>query len=44
MKALFIGGTGLISSAVSERAIQKGWELTLLNRGRRSQFVPEGAA
>lgn len=43
MKALFIGGTGLISSAVSERAIQKGWELTLLNRGRRSQFVPEGA-
>ena len=43
MKALFIGGTGLISSAVSELAVQQGWELTLLNRGNRGQWVPEGA-
>lgn len=43
MKALFIGGTGLISSAVSQRAIEKGWDLTLLNRGKRSEFVPAGA-
>ena len=27
MKALFIGGTGLISSAVSALAVQKGIEL-----------------
>jgi nucleoside-diphosphate-sugar epimerase len=36
MKALFIGGTGTISSAISRLAIQKGWELYLLNRGSRS--------
>jgi nucleoside-diphosphate-sugar epimerase len=41
MKALFIGGTGTISSAVSKLAIQSGWELYLLNRGNRP--APEGA-
>lgn len=41
MKALFIGGTGLISTAVSALAIERGWELTLLNRGKRS--VMQGA-
>ena len=35
MKVLFIGGTGLISTAVSELAIQKGFDLTLMNRGQR---------
>ena len=29
MKALFIGGTGTISSAISSLAIEKGVELTL---------------
>jgi len=32
MKILFIGGTGLISSACSELAIERGHELFLLNR------------
>ncbi|WP_050698703.1 SDR family oxidoreductase [Anaeromassilibacillus senegalensis] len=32
MKALFIGGTGTISSAVSELAVKQGVELTLLTR------------
>lgn len=41
MKALFIGGTGTISSYVSKLALQQGWELTLLNRGNRA--LPEGA-
>ncbi len=36
MKALFIGGTGILSTAVSELLIEQGWELTLLNRGTRS--------
>jgi len=36
MKALFIGGTGTISSAISRLAVQKGWELYLLNRGSRN--------
>jgi len=32
MKLLFIGGTGLISSACSELALERGHELTLVNR------------
>lgn len=43
MKALFIGGTGTISTEISKLCVKKGWDLTLLNRGRTSQFVPEGA-
>jgi len=34
MKILFIGGTGTISSACTQLAIQRGFELVLLNRGR----------
>ncbi len=40
MKALFIGGTGLISSAVSRLAVERGIELTLLNRGQKGEFFP----
>lgn len=43
MKVLFIGGTGLISQAVSRLAVEKGIELYLFNRGQRDEFVPEGA-
>ena len=43
MKALFIGGTGTISTAISALCVQQGWELYLLNRGTRPAFVPEGA-
>ncbi len=43
MKVLFIGGTGIISSACSPLAIEKGIELFLLNRGKSSRPVPEGA-
>lgn len=42
MKALFIGGTGTISSAVSKLAVQQGWELYLLNRGHHKDSIPEG--
>jgi len=35
MKALFISGTGTISSAITRLAPQLGWELFLLNRGSR---------
>lgn len=42
-KALFIGGTGTISTAISHLAIREGWELTLLNRGGRPDRTPEGA-
>jgi nucleoside-diphosphate-sugar epimerase len=44
MKALFIGGTGLISSACSHLALERGIELFILNRGRSSKYpVPAGA-
>ena len=35
MKILFIGGTGTISAACSRLALARGFELTLLNRGRQ---------
>jgi nucleoside-diphosphate-sugar epimerase len=44
MKILFIGGTGLISSACSELALERGMELFLLNRGNSTKHpLPEGA-
>ena len=36
MKALFIGGTGTISMAISKRLLEQGWELWLINRGNRN--------
>ena len=36
MKALFIGGTGTISMAISKLLLQKGWDLYLINRGNRN--------
>ncbi|MCR4825001.1 MAG: SDR family oxidoreductase [Bacteroidales bacterium] len=42
-KALFIGGTGTISTAITALVARQGeWELTLLNRGTRPGAVPEG--
>lgn len=43
MKALFIGGTGTISTAISRKLIEDGHELWLINRGSRNQELPEGA-
>ena len=43
MKALFIGGTGTISTEISALCVKEGWELTLLNRGNASQRVPDKA-
>jgi nucleoside-diphosphate-sugar epimerase len=34
MKLLIIGGTGLISTSVAQRAIDRGADVTLLNRGK----------
>jgi nucleoside-diphosphate-sugar epimerase len=35
MKILFLGGTGIISSACTQLAIARGFDVTLLNRSRR---------
>ena len=43
MKILMIGGTGIISSAVSDLLLARGHELTLLNRGASVRPVPSGA-
>ena len=43
MKVLFIGGTGVISSACSRLAVERGVDLFLLNRGETSRPVPDGA-
>lgn len=37
MKALFIGGTGTISMAISKLLLEQGWELYLINRGNRNK-------
>ena len=42
MRVLFIGGTGLISSACTQLAVERGIDLVLLNRGNRAN-VPAGA-
>lgn len=44
MKLLFIGGTGLISSACSDLAIGRGHDLFILNRSSTKKYdLPEGA-
>ena len=40
MKALIIGGTGTISSAVVELLIEKNWEVYVLNRGTGRKELP----
>lgn len=43
LAALFIGGTGTISSACVRRALEEGVEVTVLNRGRTAgRPVPDG--
>ena len=44
MKILFIGGTGIISSACAELAVARGHDLFLVNRAlSRKVPIPEGA-
>jgi nucleoside-diphosphate-sugar epimerase len=43
MEVLFIGGTGIISSACAELAVEKGFELYLLNRGKTKRKTPKAA-
>lgn len=43
MKVLFVGGTGIISSGVSPLLVERGMDLTLLNRGTRPEMFPRGA-
>src|SRR6476619_3431699 len=40
VKVLFIGGTGIISSACVELAVARGIDLVLLNRGNGTRPIP----
>lgn len=40
MNILIVGGTGVLSSAVTAEALKKGIAVTMINRGRR--VIPEG--
>ena len=42
MKVLFIGGTGIISTAISKKLIERGDELYIINRGNRNDCLPNG--
>lgn len=39
MKVLIIGGTGILSSAVVDECVNRGYNVTMLNRGRRKLFI-----
>lgn len=42
MKILFIGGTGIISTACTALAARRGMDVTLLTRGRHASQLPSG--
>ena len=42
MKALFVGGTGQISMAITRKLVKDGWDLYVLNRGNRTAELPDG--
>lgn len=44
MKVLFIGGTGIISTASTQLAAERGIEVTLLRRGQRTADVAKNVA
>jgi len=42
MRVLFIGGTGVISTACSKLCVERGMDLWLLNRGNHPERMPRG--
>jgi nucleoside-diphosphate-sugar epimerase len=42
MRVLFIGGTGVISTACSKLCVERGMNLWLLNRGNHPERMPKG--
>ena len=43
MKVLIIGGTGILSTAVVDECVARGYEVTMVNRGRRVEFINKEA-
>ena len=42
MKLLIVGGTGVLSTAVVREALDKGLEVSVINRGKRKGRIPQG--
>ncbi len=42
MKALVIGGSGVISTYVVKRLVSEGWDVWVLNRGKHRERIPQG--
>ncbi|MBC7236864.1 MAG: NAD-dependent epimerase/dehydratase family protein [Chloroflexi bacterium] len=42
MRILIIGGTGLISTAITRELVARGEDVTLYNRGQRQASLPDG--
>jgi nucleoside-diphosphate-sugar epimerase len=42
MKLLIVGGTGSLSTAVVQEALNKNIEVYMINRGNRMEFIPNG--
>ncbi|MBV9849951.1 MAG: NAD-dependent epimerase/dehydratase family protein [Armatimonadetes bacterium] len=43
MHVLFVGGTGLISTAIARQLLEAGHQVTLFNRGQSENRLPTGA-
>jgi nucleoside-diphosphate-sugar epimerase len=43
MRALVVGGTGIVSTAIVQELLARGAQVAVFNRGLRSNRVPEGA-
>ena len=41
MKVLIIGGTGLISTAITRFLVERGDDVTIYNRGKQKAEIPE---
>jgi len=42
MKLLLIGGTGVLSSAVTSEALKQGITVSMINRGNNTHLIPQG--
>ena len=38
---LLLGGTGTLSMGVLKEALNKGWDITVLNRGIHKKHIPD---
>ena len=43
MKILILGGTGILTTDVCRYAISKGYDVSILNRGKRKYAISRGA-